>query len=195
VPQRDTSFARLVSLAGHDLRTPLATIHGFAQTLVRMGGLEQPKDRYVEMIAAAARQLTELLDELSLAARIEGDRFEPNLQPVDTLDLARSAADRLGANRVRVSGDGGRVLVDVEATRQGVAALVQAALRHSGRDEVECRAEGSELRIGPVTSSAAAVLLGADLRDLGPAVAVRLVQALGGSIEGDGDGVIVRLPT
>jgi signal transduction histidine kinase len=195
VPQRDTSFARLVSLAAHDLRTPLATIHGFAQTLVRMGGLEQPKDRYVEMIAAAARQLTELLDELSLAARIEGGRFEPNLQPVDTLDLARSAADRLGADRVRVSGDGGRVRVDVEATRRGVAALVQAALRHSGRDEVECRADGSELRIAPVTPSAAAVLLGADLRDLGPAVAVRLVEALGGSVEGDGDGVIVRLPT
>jgi signal transduction histidine kinase len=195
VPQRDTSFARLVSLAAHDLRTPLATIHGFAQTLVRMDGLEQPKDRYVEMIAAAARQLTELLDELSLAARIEGDRFEPNLQLVDTLDLARGAADRLGADRVRVSGDGGRVRVDVEATRRGVAALVQAALRHGGLDEVKCRADGSELRIAPVTSSSAEVLLGADLRDLGPAVAVRLVEAHGGSVERDDDAVVVRLPT
>jgi signal transduction histidine kinase len=194
VRQSDTSFARLVSLAAHDLRTPLATIHGFAQTLLRMGGLEQPKDRYVEMIVAGARQLTELLDELSLAARIEGDRFEPNLQPVDTLELARGAAERLGPDRVRVSGDGGQVRVDVEATRRAVAALVQAALRHGGLDEVECRAGGSELRISPVTSSAATVLLGADLRDLGPAVAVRLVEALGGSIERDGDAVVVRLP-
>jgi signal transduction histidine kinase len=194
VRQPDTSFSRLVSLAAHDLRTPLATIHGFAQTLVRMGGLEQPRDRYVEMIVAAAGQLTELLDELSLAARIEGDRFEPNLQPVDTLELARGAAERLGPDRVRVYGDGGQVRVDVEATRRAVAALVQAALRHGGLDEVECRAEGSELRISPVMSSAAAVLLGADLRDLGPAVAVRLVEAIGGSIEGDGDAVVVRLP-
>jgi signal transduction histidine kinase len=194
VRQSDTSFARLVSLAAHDLRTPLATIHGFAQTLLRMGGLEQPKDRYVEMIVAGARQLTELLDELSLAARIEGDRFEPNLQPVDTLELARGAAERLGPDRVRVSGDGGQVRVDVEATRRAVAALVQAALRHGGLDEVECRAGGPELRIWPVTSSAATVLLGADLRDLGPAVAVRLVEALGGSIERDGDAVVVRLP-
>ena len=192
--QPDTSFSRLVSLAAHDLRTPLATIHGFAQTLVRMGGLEQPRDRYVEMIVAAAGQLTELLDELSLAARIEGDRFEPNLQPVDTLELARGAAERLGPDRVRVYGDGGQVRVDVEATRRAVAALVQAALRHGGLDEVECRAEGSELRISPVMSSAATVLLGADLRDLGPAVAVRLVEAIGGSIEGDGDAVVVRLP-
>ena len=89
---------------------------------------------------------------------------------------------------------GNQVRVDVEATRQAVAALVQAALRHGGLDEVECRAGGSGLRISPVTSSAATVLLGADLRDLGPAVAVRLVEAIGGSIEGDGDGVVVRLP-
>src|SRR5438876_2349633 len=87
--ETDTSFARLVSLAAHDLRTPLATIHGFAQTLVRMGELEAPNDRYVEMIATAAAQLAELLDEMGLAARIEGDRYEPNLQPADTLELAR----------------------------------------------------------------------------------------------------------
>ena len=29
----DNAFARLVSLACHDLRTPLATVHGFATTL------------------------------------------------------------------------------------------------------------------------------------------------------------------
>ena len=195
MPQRDTSFPRLVSLAAHDLRTPLATIHGFAQTLVRIGGLEQPKDRYVEMIVAAARQLTELLDELSLAARIEGNRFEPNLQPIDTLELARGAADELGPERVRVEGEGAQVRVDIVAMRRGVAALVQAALRHGGLDEVECRADGAALRIAPVTASAADVLLGADLRDLGPAVAVRLVEALGGSLERDGDAVTLLLPT
>ena len=193
--QPDTSFARLVSLAAHDLRTPLATIHGFAQTLVRMGGLEAPKDRYVEMITAASRQLAELLDELSLAARIEDDRYEPNIQPADTLALARGAREALGGDRVRVTGDGGEVHVDADATQRGVSALVQAALRHGGLDEVECRADGRELRISPVTPSAADVLLGNDLRDLGAAVAVRLVEALGGMVQRDGEAVIVRLPT
>jgi signal transduction histidine kinase len=194
VAERDTSFAQLVSLAAHDLRTPLATIHGFAQTLIRMGELEQPRDRYVEMIAAASRQLTELLDELSLAARIEGKRYEPNVQPLDTLDLARHAADELGEDRVRVTGSGGKVRVDVDATRRAIAALVQAALRHGGLDEVECRADGDEIHISPVTQSSADVLLGADLRDLGAAVAVRLVEALGGSVHRDAEAVTVSLP-
>ena len=115
--ERDTSFARLVTLAAHDLRTPLATIHGFAQTIVRLGSLEEPNDRYMDMIAAATKQLAELLDELSLAARIEGGRYEPNLQEIDTLELARGAASELGEERVRVNGEGGHVRVDVDRGR------------------------------------------------------------------------------
>ena len=190
----DASFARLVSLAAHDLRTPLATIHGFAQTLVRMGELGEPKQRYVEMIDAASRQLAEQLDELGLAARIEGGRYEPNMQPVDTGDLARGAAEELGEDRVRIDGEGATVHVDVDATRRGVNALVQAGLRHGGLDEVHCTVDGTQLRIAPVTDSSAVVLLGEDLRDLGAAVAVRLIEALGGSVVRDGDAIVVRLP-
>jgi signal transduction histidine kinase len=194
VGQPDTSFPRLVALATHDLRTPLATIHGFAQTLVRMGGLEPPRDRYMEMIAAASAQLGELLDELGLATRIESGRYEPNLQPVDTLALARGAGQALGPERVRIEGTGATVQVDVEATQRAVSALVQAALRHGGFDEVECRVDGPTLIIQPVTPASGPVLLGEDLRDLGAAVAVRLVEALGGSVSLADAAVTVRLP-
>src|SRR5437016_4115697 len=102
----DTSFARLVSLACHDVRTPLATVHGFARTLMRQVELAPPGDRYVEIIEAASQQMAELLDELSLAARIEAGRYEPALRDADTLALAHAAADRLGAERVHVSGEG-----------------------------------------------------------------------------------------
>jgi signal transduction histidine kinase len=194
VGHSDTSFSRLVSLAAHDLRTPLATINGFAQTIARMGDLQPPNDRYMDIIVEASRQLAELLDELGLAARIEDHRYEPNLQPVDTLELARAAQEELGEERVRVDGSGGEVTVDVEATRRGVAALAQAALRHGGLDEVEVRAEGATVAIRPVTESSGPVVTGADLRDLGAAVAVRLIEALGGSVALDGDAVSVRLP-
>ena len=190
----DTSFPRLVSLAAHDLRTPLATINGFAQTLARLGDLQEPSDRYVTMIVEAARQLAELLDELGLAARIAADRYEPNLQSVDTLELAEAAREELGEERVRIHGAGGQVRVDVEATRRGVAALVQAALRHGGLEEVDVEAEGATVTIRPVTEASGPVVTGTDLRDLGAAVAVRLVEALGGSVELDGDAVAVQLP-
>jgi signal transduction histidine kinase len=179
----DTAFARLVSLACHDLRTPLATVHGFATTLARGGGLEPPADRYVEMIDAAAQQLAELVDELSLAARIESDRYEPTPREADTLELAQAAAARLGEERVHVAGSGTSIETDAEAVERGLAALFQSALRHGGLERVEVEVEASEIRLSPVTPASAPVVLGDDLRDLGAAVAVRLVRRLGGSVE------------
>ena len=190
----DATFPRLVSLAAHDLRTPLATIHGFAQTLVRMGDLGEPKQRYLEMIDEASRQLAELLDELGVAARIEGGRYEPHLQAVDTLDLARGAAEELGEERVVVMGEGREVQVDVEATQRGVSAFAQAALRHGGLEQVDVRVSGAGIGISPVTPASGPVLLGEELRDLGAAVAVLVIRAQGGSVELQGDSLSVRLP-
>jgi signal transduction histidine kinase len=190
----ESTFSRLVSLAAHDLRTPLATVSGFAKTLIRGDSLEEPASRYVAMIEAAAGQMVELLDELGLAARIEGGRYEPSLREVDTLELARGAADELGEDRVRAGGEGATVRVDAEATERAVSALARCALRHGGLELVDVNAAGTEVRISPITPASAPVVLGEDLRDLGAAVAVRLVRALGGSVELAGETLHVRLP-
>ena len=189
----DSDFARLVSLACHDLRTPLATVHGFATTLTRGGGLEPPADRYVEMIDAASGQLAELIEELSLAARIESGRYDPTLREVDTFELAQAAAARLGEDRVKVTGSGAPLETDRDAVERGLAALFQSALRHGGLDEVAVEADGTEIRLSPVTPAAAPVVLGEDLRDLGAAVAVRLVRRLGGSVAVDGETLKIEL--
>ena len=46
----DDRFPRIVSLACHDLRTPLATVYGFARTLTRSGELDDRSARFVGMI-------------------------------------------------------------------------------------------------------------------------------------------------
>ena len=189
----ENAFPRLVSLACHDLRTPLATVHGFARTLARGGGLEPPADRYVEMIDAASAQLAELLDELSLAARIESGRYDPTIREADTLELAQAAAGRLEEERVLVSGSGAALETDAEAVERGLAALFQSALRHGGLDSVTVEVDGLEIRLGRVTAASAPVVLGEDLRDLGAAVAARLVARLGGSLSVEGETLTIRL--
>jgi len=189
----DDAFARLVSLACHDLRTPLATVHGFATTLARSGDLEPPADRYVEMIDAASAQIAELIDELSLVSRIESGRYDPTLRMADTLELAQAAAARLGEERVTVSGAGATIETDADAVERGLAALFQSALRHGGLDEVTVVVDGIEIRLSPVTPASAPVVLGEDLRDLGAAVAVRLVRRLGGSVSVEDRAVTIRL--
>jgi signal transduction histidine kinase len=90
----DTSFPRLVLLACHDLRTPLATVSGFAKTLMRVEGVDDKMARYLGLMETASEQLAELLEELNVAARIAGGRYDPALRQVDTLELARAAAER-----------------------------------------------------------------------------------------------------
>src|SRR5919199_806477 len=92
---QDTSFARLVSLACHDLRTPLATVHGFARTIARTADLGEPTSRHVAIIETASGQLAELLDQLGLAARIEAGRYQPTTTEGELGELVRAAAARL----------------------------------------------------------------------------------------------------
>jgi signal transduction histidine kinase len=188
----DTRFPQLVSLACHDLRTPLATVFGFARTLARTE-LVPPTDRYVEMIETASEQLGELIDQLALIARIEAGRFEPQLASVDSLELARGAAADLAEDRVEVSGTGTAVRVPEEETRRALAQLARAAARHGGFDSVALVVDGATFTLSPVTRASAPVLLGEELRDLGAAVAAHLVRALGGSIEVEGERLVLRL--
>src|SRR3954454_2753675 len=187
----DANFALLVSLACHDVRTPLATVHGFVKTLERTLELEPPADRYMEMIGAASLQMAELLDELSLAARLEAGRYDPAFREVDTLDLARHAQE--GLEGVEVSGSGVVVSTDIDAVDRGVSALVQCALRHGGLESVSVVVRGTELDVSPITPASAPVVLGRDLRDLGAAVAVRAIDALGGSVSLEGETLTIRL--
>jgi signal transduction histidine kinase len=186
------SFARFVSLACHDLRTPLATVSGFAHTL-RQSEIGQPADRYVEMIQAASGQIADILDDLGLAARIEAGGFAPNLSEADTLELAGAAAGLVG-EKAAAGGTGSGIHVERKATERALAALARCALRHGGLEHVELTAEGSTVAISPILPDVAPIVLGDDLKDLGAAGARRLVESLGGSLAVEGGRLLVRLP-
>lgn len=182
-----------MSLACHDLRTPLATVAGFAKTLTRLDGLDAKVAGYLGMMDTAAGQLGDLLDELALVARIEGGRWEPLVGEVDSLELARAAAAEHGA-AVDVSGEGMPVGVDQEVTARALAALARCALRHGGLEKVELRADGASLVLSPVDAEVAEICLGRELRDLGAAVSMRVVEAQGGTVDAEGETLVVRLP-
>ena len=179
-------FARLVSLACHDLRTPLATVQGFAKTLIRVDVEADKSARYLGMIDEASEELAGLTDRLSLAARIEGGRYEPVLREVDSLELVRAAEPS-------ATGEGGAVSVDADAVERAIGDLARAAARHGGAPPAVV-VDGTVVRMRPVPDDAAAVVLGDDQKDLGAAVAVLLVRALGGDVAYEDETVSVRLP-
>ena len=177
-------FSRLVSLACHDLRTPLATVQGFAKTMLRMDQLDEDKrTRYLGLIDSSADELVSLLDLLSLAARIEGGRYEPVVRETDSLSLAPEGA----------SGSGAVVRVDPDPVGRALASIQRAASRHGGV-EVAVAVDGPRVSFEPVTAEAAQVVLVEDVKDLGAVVAVRLVRSLGGEVVLDGERLTVTLP-
>ena len=190
----DDSFARLVSLACHDLRTPLATVSGFAHTLGRLEELGPQGERYVEMILAGSEQMAALLDDLGLASRIEAGRFQPHLDEAETGELAAAAAERLG-ERATAAGEGVAVEVDRALTQRALAALALCAVRHGGVAAVELRAEGPEIAIARVTAAAAKVVTGEEAKDLGALVANRFFAAVGADVRLEGETLRVILNT
>jgi signal transduction histidine kinase len=188
----DTSFPRLVSLACHDLRTPLATVSGFAKTLTRLESVDEKTARYLGMIDVASGQLADLLETLSLAARIAGGRYDAEPREVDTLELAQAGAAR--SEGARVEGSGGAVRVDVDATERALGAFAECLRRHGPVEAVTLAASGTEIRLSPVKAAAARVALGDELRDLGSFVGRMLVESLGGSVVVEDETLVVRLP-
>jgi signal transduction histidine kinase len=181
-------FPRVVSLACHDLRTPLATIYGFARTLTRAGDLDERTMRFLGMIEEASEQMTGLLDEVGVAARIEGGRWEPAVRVADTLDLATSDDER-----VVTEGEGERIETEPESVGRALQALAVAASRHGPADQVTWSVSGRRLELTPITPDAAPVVTGESIRDLGSLVARLVIEELGGSLELDGETLRVRL--
>lgn len=187
------TFPKLVSLACHDLRTPLATVSGFARTLT--GRMELPDEllRPLSLIEAASEQLGDLLDDLGMLARIEGGRFQPQLAEIDTLELAAAVVESLAPGACEVAGEGGPVTVDVKVVTRALTNQARCVLRYGDLRHVELGAVAEGITLAPVPDAVGAVVLGDDLRDLGAAVARRVVEAHGGSVELRGETLYVEI--
>ena len=144
--------------------------------------------RFLTMIEEASEQMTELLDEVGVAARIEGDRWEPALREADTLELATS-----GDERVVSEGEGESIETEPESVGRALRSLAVAAARYGPAEQVTWRVRGRELELTPISADAAPVVTGESVRDLGSIVARMVIEELGGSLRLDGETLHVRL--
>jgi His Kinase A (phospho-acceptor) domain len=188
-PGQADRFAALVTLACHDLRTPLATASGLAKTLIRAGELGGRDLRFVEMIDEASAQMALLIDQLGLAARIQSGRYDPLPLNADTLELAASSGDE----RIGAEGVGEIVETDALTVGRALTALAVAALRFGELTSVMWTVKGRLLTLSPLPAVAAPIFTGADPRDLGALVACAAIERLGGSVAVEGESLRVRI--
>jgi PAS domain S-box-containing protein len=86
VEQMKTDF---VSTVSHQLRAPLTSIYGFAETLLRRDVLfgQAERETFLQYIASEAQRLTTIVDTLLSVARLEAGDLHVELVPTDLRDV------------------------------------------------------------------------------------------------------------
>jgi PAS domain S-box-containing protein len=81
----------------HELRTPLNSIIGFTGTLLmRMPGpLNEGQEKQLRTVQTSARHLLSLINDLLDLAKIEAERLELELEPVDSSAVLREVGEAL----------------------------------------------------------------------------------------------------
>ena len=126
-----------VSIASHELRTPMTTLMGYSELLLRNEPPREVRREWFELINAESKRLTEILDDLLDIARINSGIVRVNPQPMALVPLAAEVARGLGAgspvheitvaSAVRLP----RVLADRDKVQQVLTNLVDNAVKYS----------------------------------------------------------------
>ena len=130
----------LIAWAGHDLRTPLASVRAIVEALAD-GVVEDPAtvDRYLDTAQREIRSLSLLIDDLFELAQLEAGGLRLELGPnsisdliSDTLESFSELATRKGVSLYGTAEPGvDPVLMDVQLVGRVLANLLGNALRHT----------------------------------------------------------------
>lgn len=93
----DKAKTEFVSLASHQLRTPLSAINWYTEMLLAgdAGQVNTEQLRYLQEVANANTRMIQLVNDLLNVSRIELGTFQAHPQPVDLLKTLRSVMDEL----------------------------------------------------------------------------------------------------
>ncbi len=151
-----------VANVSHELKTPLTSIAGYAETLAAETPPGSQSARFVEVILSNARRMQRLVDDLLDLSRIESGHWQPQPERVDVVAAAGEAwapfAERAAAGGVRfetaIAPEARTVAADPEALRQILTNLYDNALRHTP--------EGGSIRVSATLAPRGVALAVAD---------------------------------
>ena len=137
-----------VANVSHELKTPLTSISGYAETLLTDAPDAETTQRFLATIVDNARRMQRLVDDLLDLARIEAGRWLPEPEPVDIASMARESwselAERAAARNidfgVEAEPNATTVRADADALRQILTNLLENSLRYTARGgRIVCR--------------------------------------------------------
>ena len=158
--QADQERRDLVANVSHDLRTPVAGVRGYLETLLMRGEALDPRERrsHLETASRQVDRLSKLIDGLMELSRLESARLELDPEPFLAAELAQDVLQefRLRAQekgvelRLRTDDAETMLAADIGLVQRALANLIENALRHTpggGWVEVAATCEEGCVRI------------------------------------------------
>lgn len=134
---RDRERQFLMSI-GHDLRTPLTTIRGYAEALDEGAVGSEDAERVAAVLHAQTDRLARLVEDVMLLARIEAREFTLRPEHIDVashlgsvVDTYRTRADDVGVLIDYRSSGATHATVDPDRLGQVCSNLVENAMRYT----------------------------------------------------------------
>ncbi len=146
----------LIANVSHDLRSPLASLRGYLETLLLKEDVlpEAERHSYLEIALRQAQQLQTLISELFELARLDFEGYRIEAEIVQLGELARDVTQKLAlAAQTRqvtlqldIEPELGLVRADIGLVERALTNLIENALAHTpagGRIVLAVRAQGS----------------------------------------------------
>ncbi|MBI2957259.1 MAG: GAF domain-containing protein [Chloroflexi bacterium] len=93
----DRMKTEFISVASHELRTPMTSVYGFAELLLmRATGLAEDQRKWVETIYAEGKRLADIVEDLLNVSRIESGLLPLNLGAVSLEPMVTSIIGQVG---------------------------------------------------------------------------------------------------
>jgi len=158
--ETDELRRELVANVSHDLRTPLASLTGYIETLqLKEGRLsDSEREQYLSVARRQSERLATLVEELFELARLESRDMEPELEPFPLPELVQDVVQdfRIEADRKGVTLDLVRpdevplVAADIGLIQRALSNLIGNALEHTepeGRVSVVIKPHGNKVAV------------------------------------------------
>src|SRR3989338_538684 len=147
----DRAKSEFISIASHQLRTPLTIIKGYISMLLdgSFGKVTDQKGEPLEKVFVINERLINLVEDLLNVSRIEQKRMQYDFEATDIVDLMASVIDELAPNAkakgltldLSKAENIPKIMLDADKMRQVIMNLVDNAIKYTNQGSVHVSLE------------------------------------------------------